>query len=110
MRFDLQFSDGRGQVRHVAYGLSRLENGNYSAYRGYLEGSFAVAPDYLVVYKSKKGLTKSRTWYELVPLQPQLTQEKMTALFASLMPQIAYAMDQFVPPANSARYDWPNKQ
>jgi hypothetical protein len=98
MRYGIKFTDGKGQVRHVAYGVSRLANGNYDAYRGYLEGSFEVAPDYLVAYQSKKGITKSRTWYELVPLKPQLTQEKMAALFASLMPQIAFAMDQLAPP------------
>jgi hypothetical protein len=100
MQFAVQLIDGRGQVWHVAYGLSRLENGNYSAYRGYLKVSFAVDKDYLVVYKS----TKSRTWYELVPLQPQLTQEKMNDLFA---------MDQFVPPTRiSSPPDgpFPNKQ
>jgi len=60
-------------------------------------GSFEVAPDILIVEKSKKGFLSSKSWFEMVPLKPQLTANKIDDLFAVVFPRIAEWMNRFSP-------------
>eukprot|EP01118_Nematostelium_gracile_P002480 TRINITY_DN12699_c0_g1_i1.p1 TRINITY_DN12699_c0_g1~~TRINITY_DN12699_c0_g1_i1.p1 ORF type:complete len:224 (-),score=40.82 TRINITY_DN12699_c0_g1_i1:30-701(-) len=91
----ITFSGGSGSVAFLYISVKRNEDGTYRYRFASAGGNFQLAPDILIVTKTKSNFFRKKTGYEMVPVEKGLTQNDIQQLTQMLFPMLTSVMDRF---------------